>query len=208
MDLFKTKNNIDSIKFDLLDDKYNSMFDEKFINYQDVLEFFQNNNGASYDKGIFKIHNKSSCFYWTSIVSDFFPKYKDNICCFAFDWMGRHFAVDLKQSKKCYMFDPATGEDFEIEQSLAGFFNEELVEYRDETLACDDFNFVLDRLKLDILLPDKCIGYKKLLFLGGEDDLKNTEVIDMDIYWDLNFKIFSKISKMNDGDIIDNIDYL
>jgi hypothetical protein len=208
MDLFRTKNNIDSVKFDLLGNQYDSKFEEKYQNNIDISTFFMNNGGASYDKGIFRIHCKSSSFYWTNIVTEFFPKYKDKICCFGFDWMGRQFALDLKDANKNYLFDPATGEDFELQQSLNGFFNEELVNYRDDTLVPDDFTFVMHKLGLDILPPDKCIGYKKLLFLGGKDDLDNTEVIDMDVYWDLNYKIYSKINKMEEGSIIDKIKYL
>lgn len=208
MNEFKTKNNIDAIKFDLLGNQYNSKFDEKYKKDTELLTFFITNGGASYDKGIFRIHNKSSSFYWTLIVTEYFPKYKDKICCFAFDWMGRQFAVDLEDENKTYLFDPATGEDFELEQSLSGFFDEELVDYRDETLIPDDFSFVMDKLGLDILPPSKCIGYTKILFLGGKDDLDNTEVIYMDVYWDLNYKIYSKINKLEEGSIIDKIKYL
>ena len=126
----------------------------------------------------------------------------------AFDWMGRQFAIDLNDSNKNYLFDPATGEDFELEQSLSDFFNEELVVYRDDTLVTDDFKIVIKKFNIDFLPPDKCIGYKKLLFLGGGDNLENIEIIDMDIYWDLNYQIFSKINKMEEGSIIDKIKYL
>jgi hypothetical protein len=29
---------------------------------------------------------------------------------------------------------------------------------------------------------DQCLGFKKLLFLGGEDELENYEQIDMEVY--------------------------
>lgn len=208
MDLFREKNKIDSVKFNLLGDKYNSKFDEEYGKHKELLNFFDNYGGASFDRGIFKIHSKSSSFYWTNIITEFFPKYKGKICCFAFDWMGRQFAIDLHDDDKNYLFDPATGEDFELEQTLYGFFNEELVDYRDDTLVPDDFIFVLNKLNLDLLMPDKCIGYKKLLFLGGDDNLDNTEVIDMDVYWDLNYQIYSRINNMEEGSIIDKIKYI
>lgn len=208
MELFKTKNKKDFIEFDLLKDKYNVKFEEEYCKNLDLLVFFDNYGGSSYNKGIFKIHSKSSSYYWTNIVTEFFPKYKDKICCFAFDWMGRQYALDLNDINKNYLFDPATGEDFELQQSLNGFFNEELVDYRDETLVPDDFTFVMNKLRIDILPSDKCIGYKKLLFLGGKDDLENSEIIDMDLYWDLNYQIYSKIHKMHEGSIIDKIKYL
>ncbi|MFD2434942.1 T6SS immunity protein Tdi1 domain-containing protein [Mesonia maritima] len=136
-----------------------------------------------------------------------FPQYKNKICCFSYDWMGRQFAIDITDPKKNYLFDAATGEDFELPQTLNGFFNEELVDYRDDTLIPEDFNDILKKLKIDILSPNKCIGYKQLLFLGGEDNLDNTEVIDMDIYWNMNYQIYSKIHKMKKRNIINNIKY-
>lgn len=207
MEKFKENNKIDAVKFDLSADSYIAKFDEKYSKHKELLTFFEDHGGASFDKGIFKIHSKSSAFYWTDIVTEFFPKYKNRVCCFAFDWMGRQFAIDLQDVNKNYLFDPATGEDFELEQSLDGFFNEELVDYRDDTLASDDFAAAMHNFNLEILKPNQCIGYKKLLFLGGEDNLNNTEIIDMDVYWDLNYKIYSKINGMEEGSIINTIKY-
>jgi hypothetical protein len=207
LDLFNTKNHKDNLRFNLIEDKYSESFDKKYSNNKVLIDFFTDYGGASFDKGLFKIHNKSSSFYWTNLVCRFFPKYKDKICCFAYDWMGRQFAVDLDNPSNNYLFDPATGEDFELPQTLTGFFNEELVEYREETLVTEDFNYVLDRLNIHILPIDKCIGYKKLLFLGGDDDLDNTEVVDMDVYWDMNYKIYCKVKNLKEGTIINKIDF-
>jgi hypothetical protein len=44
--------------------------------------------------------------------------------------------------------------------------------------------------------------------LGGEDDIDNTEIIDMDVYWDINYKIFSKIKGLEEGSIINKIKYI
>ncbi|MDR6302300.1 T6SS immunity protein Tdi1 domain-containing protein [Mesonia maritima] len=206
LELFKSKNKKDDILFSL-ERKQDSIFDKKFKDKDDLSILFSNYGGTSYNRGMFRIHNKTSALYWTSIVTDFFPQYKNKICCFSYDWMGRQFAIDITDPKKNYLFDAATGEDFELPQTLNGFFNEELVDYRDDTLIPEDFNDILKKLKIDILSPNKCIGYKQLLFLGGEDNLDNTEVIDMDIYWNMNYQIYSKIHKMKKRNIINNIKY-
>lgn len=208
MELFESKNQKDSIGFNLLNEKYTSKFDSLFGGNIDLVVFFSNYGGASYDKGLFRIHSKSSSVYWSNLVSEFFPKYKNRICCFGYDWMGRQFAMDIINPNKSYLFDPATGEDFVLSQNLEGFFNEELVDYRDDTLAPEDFNYIRNKFALNILMPDKCIGYEKLLFLGGEDDLDNTEIIDLDVYWDLNYKVYSKIRNMEEGSIIEKLKYL
>ena len=87
-----------------------------------------------------------------------------------------------------YMFDPATGEYFEMEQDLFGFLNEDLVEYRNDLLGEDRF-FELyqnDKTPLNI---DQCFGFKIFLFLGGEDSNENLEKIDIEVYWELNSQV-------------------
>ena len=205
MKQFEKYNKKDDTSFLLYKENLADKFDSSFKEYPDLLAFFANYGGTSYDRGLFRIHSKSSSYYWTKLIIEFFPKYADRICCFGYDWMGRNFAVDLLDPKKNYLFDPATGEDFELPQSLTGFFNEELVHYKDETLVPDDFNYILNKFKIDLLPTDKCIGYDKLLFLGGEDDLDNMEIIDMDVYWDINYKVYSKIQNLEEGSIIDKL---
>src|SRR4051812_23495728 len=87
---------------------------------------FLNFGGLSIDLGSFRIHTYESAQKWADIIMESFPQYKNEIIPFGFDWLGRQYAINRNQDNLIIMFDGATGEDFELEQSLEDFFNEEL----------------------------------------------------------------------------------
>ena len=82
------------------------------------------------------------------------------------------------------MFEPGTGEILEIPVPFALIHDEELVDYSNEALASE---FFASYLASGGEAPDlrQCVGYRTPLFLGGEDDLPNLELIDTDVYWHL-----------------------
>ena len=147
------------------------------------------------DDGLFRFHTSGSSVFWTKISVNYFPKYKMDIHCFGYDWMGRQFGCDLGGSSLIVMFDPATGEACELNQPLSVFLNEDLVDYKSETLAPALFNDLIDVHKHNLSF-DKCCGFKKFLFLGGTDELSNYEIIDMEIYWELNYQIYSALNNV------------
>lgn len=206
LDLFKTKNKKDSFEFYFKEEKITNIFHDKISKRTIVSNFFTDFGGTSYNKGLFRLHNKSSSFFWTNLVGQFFPKYKDKICCFAYDWMGCQYGINLANENIIYLFDPAVGKVFEVEQNLLGFLNEELVDYREETLDSETFIQLLKKTKINLLPSNECFGFKKLLFLGGNDEFKNLEIYDMEVYWDINYQVYNKIQNLEEGTIINKID--
>ena len=101
--------------------------------------------GKSYDKGLYTIHTFKESLEWTNLLSEYFPKFKDEIISFAHDWMGRQFCVPTRSNECILMFDPASQEDFFIEENLLFFHNAILVEDKID-FQMDSGLELLDRL--------------------------------------------------------------
>lgn len=144
--------------------------------------------GVSFDNAVYRIHCTQDILTWTKAVETVLPKYTGRTVCFAFDWLGRHLALDKgKQTDdqmNILLLEPGTGEALNIPVSFADFHNIELVQYRNDVLAS---NFYADWLGNGGSPPehDQCVGYKVPLFLNGEDVVGNLETSDMDVYWSL-----------------------
>ena len=156
---------------------------------EELNELFGSLGGISINKGLFKIHSFQSSKKWTEIICEIFPKYTNRISVYGFDWVGRQYAKDLDKDFT-YLFDIATGEDFELEQPLSEFFNVDLIEYEEETLNTEEFNeWNKNKIELDF---DQIVGYKIPLWLGGEDSINNYEIADAEVYWEINRQLMNK----------------
>ena len=173
----------------------------------EVAAFFNECGGCSFNLGLYRTHNFNSSLRWAINISDFFPKYKHKIIPFGYDWVGRQFAIDTQKKGVIYMFDPATAEDFELEQSLAQFHNEDLVYDRETTLAEQTFIEVLKILNIKEVDYDACAGYKIPLFLGGMDDIKNYELSEIEVYWEIQRQIYMQIKDLPPGTKINSIKF-
>ena len=197
---------IQFIKKDSLSEKdfYDDNLNKKtFDNLNHVLlDLFKKIGGNSFNNGLLRVHSFSSSFFWTDIVTTFFENYKNDCFCFAYDWMGRQFAYSFKNDiEKILMFDCCTGEVFEMNQTIKKFFNEDLVDYIDDTLDTLTFETFLKTNNINHLDPKKCISYKKPLFLGGIDTIENLEIADLEVNWEINYQIFCKIKKPNSANM-------
>lgn len=143
---------------------------------------FSNFGGLSIDLGAFRIHTYESAKKWTDIIVESFPEHENEIVAYGFDWMGRQFAIGNDNVVR--MFDGSTGEEFEMEQTLEGFFNEELVEYGVETLDSD--NFESWNTEKIVLKHHEIVAFKVPLALGGEDSPENFHITDAEVDWEIN----------------------
>jgi hypothetical protein len=39
----------------------------------------------------------------------------------------------------------------------------------------------------------QCVGYKQPLFLGGEDEVTNLAIVDLDVYWTLTAQLLRQV---------------
>jgi hypothetical protein len=120
--------------------------------------------------------------------------------------MGRRqFAADVNRTDFILMFDPSTAEALELQQNIASFHNEELVNDRESYLTQSSFDKLLGVLRIEELPFNKCLGYKVPLFLGGKDKLDNYELSDLEVYWDFQSQIYHQIKDLPPGTKINSI---
>jgi hypothetical protein len=150
--------------------------------------FAQEFAGASFNGGIYRVHDSVTGPHALSLVVDAFPEFAARVCPFGYDWLGRQFTVDSGRmafgQPQVLLLEPGTGEALEIPVDFSRFHDEELIDHADAAIASDFFSvwskFNADRLPL---LRSQCVGYKVPLFLGGDDTAENLEVSDIDVYW-------------------------
>lgn len=184
---FLNKNSITLIENEELN---TTDFDSFKLLNQNEIEFFKKYNGATIENGLFRFPKSSELSKFQLMIGDYFEEFKNaNIFPFGYDWMGRVFSIGKSENETItYMFDPATGEHFELEQDLFGFLNEDLTDYRGELLDETRFLELIERDKTNLKL-NECFGYDQYLFLGGEDSINNIEKCDIEVYWESNSQL-------------------
>lgn len=162
-------------------------FNERTTEYKKnstpYLTFLDEMGGRQFGKGVFNTFSKDNVKKWTQIVGDGFPEFKEQFKLFGYDWLGRCFAIDLRdnQNEGVLMFEIGTNDVLEIPVGFNDFLNQELPMYSNECLATD---FYEEWLQTNAMIKyGRCIGYKVPLFLGGEDTIDNLEDSDMEVYW-------------------------
>ncbi len=144
----------------------------------------------------------------TPIVGEAFPDFKQRVLCFSYDWLGRHFALDFRRLEGdqylVLMLEPGTGQALEIPATFRDFHERELIEFRSEALASDFYQSWLSSGRPQPNLSE-CVGYRKPLFLGGEDVLNNLELVDMEVYWSVCGQLLARVRRMPEGSSIRNI---
>ena len=169
-----------------------------------LFELLKENGGSVVNRGLFRIHNSGSAYYWSELCSKYFNFEHGRIFCFGFDWLGRNHAVDLKRPNTILILDYATGEYFELVQTLSGYFKADLVEYRSDTLSEDLYEELMLKAQKELKF-DECYTFKIPLFLGGEDSFENYEVMNMEVCWEINHQLYLKANNLPEGEVIGNI---
>ena len=105
------------------------------------------------------------------------------------------------------MLDPATGEDFELEQDIDRLHDDDFVDDTDDMLAIELFKKVMKYHNLKEIGYNECLGYKVPLFLGGKDSIENYELSDIEVYWGIVSQLFKKVQDLPDGTNIKSIKF-
>ncbi|MCD7835586.1 MAG: DUF1851 domain-containing protein [Lachnospiraceae bacterium] len=152
--------------------------------YTSANEFLASIQGKTFLNGMFRVFKVSEIEKWCKIVEQSFPAYKNQVDVFSYDWLGRIFALS-KTEGTVLMFEPGTGEVLDIPADLVNFFNIEIAEHHEDSLASTFFNEWYETQQHYVLKPNECAGYKVPLFLNGDDVVDNLEVSDMEVYWEI-----------------------
>ena len=154
--------------------------------YPKLTRFLEEFGGSSFRGGVYRVVSGDNIAEWDERISLAYPEYEGRITCFAYDWLGRAFALDWNKLEDgepaVLMFEIGTGYALQIPCNLESFHELELPEFTEEALAISFF----DRWRSSggrSPAKEECVGYKRPLFLGGEDELWNLEICDLDVYW-------------------------
>ena len=152
---------------------------EKINTVESLLKYLADQNILN---GMYRVFSGDDIMKWNQIVEDAFPLYRNRIKVFAYDWLGRIFAIK-KETDTVLLFEPGTGEVLDIAVDIVEFHNVEIAEYNEASLASAFFEDSFEMNNNYVLKKNECAGYKVPLFLGGEDNENNLEVSDMEVYW-------------------------
>lgn len=175
-------------------------------NPSDLRSVLTQHGGSSFECGLYRLHSPHSSCYWNGLVAEYFTSYKNRISCFGFDWLGRQYAIDANKVDTIYMFDPSTGEVFELGQSFSDFHNNELVNHGDETLSAIEFKKWLSQSGKPLKF-NQCIGFKVSLFLGGIDRIENYDLCDLEVHWELSYQLYRKAQGLPEATLINKVDW-
>jgi hypothetical protein len=173
----------------------------------DIDAFFNECGGRSFENGLYRTHTASSSLSWNVLVTTFFPQYGSDLILFGFDWMGRQFGIDLTRTVTIVMFDPSTAESFRVESGIAAFHNIDLLREEDDLLSKSNCLEIKEKLGIDELGFAECIGYKRPLFIGGEDSIDNYQKQNLEVYWEFNCQIYLQIKGLPPGTKINSINF-
>jgi hypothetical protein len=158
--------------------------------------------------GAYRLHLSEDIEKFTALAAQAFPDVAERITCFASDWAGRQFATDearlIKGERQILLLEPGTGEALHIPAGLDTFHTGELVQQPDAVAGVSFFHQWL-AVGGQAPMYGQCVGYKKPLFLGGEDEVTNLELVDFAIYWVLAAQILEQVRGLPVGTRIGSI---
>ena len=174
-----------------------------------ISAFLETFAGAAYENGLYRILPTAKMAEWTDSVAEAFPDYSGKMLCFAFDWLGRSFALDFATTSDDGQYlimrlEPGSGEIMEIPVPFVEFHNKELVEYTNDALSSEFYEEWLATGEAPGY--EVCIGYIEPLFLGGEDVIENLEPVDLGVYWSTSAQILAEVRDLPDGTAVDIVD--
>ena len=143
--------------------------------------------GARVGGGLYRLHVPADIPAMTSLATDAFPAVDGRVVCFAADWLGRQYAVDVGREAAngeplLLLLDPWSAQPLEIDSVFVDFHDDDLVEYADDILALDLFAAWLDA---GGSMPgaDACVGYRVPPRVGGPERAENLELVPFERAW-------------------------
>jgi hypothetical protein len=164
--------------------------------------------GTSFNRGIYRLISTDELSTWTAIAESAFPGFAGRLIPFAFDWLGRMFALDRQRyvdgAPAVNLLEPGTGEMLETPCTAESFHEVELIDYREAALA-ESFFYAWLNAGGSSPTPTQCVGYRQPLFLGGTDTVANLELTDLTVYWDIAVQLLGQTRGLPEGTIVSDI---
>ncbi|MGE0404703.1 MAG: T6SS immunity protein Tdi1 domain-containing protein [Candidatus Korobacteraceae bacterium] len=160
--------------------------------------------GKVYNYGLYRVLDAPSIDFYTRLVRDAFLELAEGAEAFGMDWQGNIFGLRIQPSRKVLLFQIGSGEAFEVSDSIKHFHNSELVEHPEESLNANLWYQWFESNKRPLAWTE-CVGYKKPLFLGGQYQLENLEIVDPRIYWELIGQLLTQVRQLPPGTPVTHI---
>jgi hypothetical protein len=147
--------------------------------------------GCTFDEGLYRLHDAESSAAARKLIETAFPDHVERVLPFGYDWLGSQFCLDDQRREGdeplVVILEVGTGEVLQVQQTFAGFHDEELVDQAEAAVSRSCFEQWKDHADDDALplRRDQCVGYRVPLFLSGKDEAENLEVNDLEVYWEL-----------------------
>jgi hypothetical protein len=143
--------------------------------------------GATLADGFYRFHTPDSALAANEACAGLIRGFAGRFHAFAFDWLGRELAVDLRDASgdgRVICVDPGGGEYLTTDCRFSEWH--EVVAGEEDPLA---YSFYLEWRRASPgqgpLAFGQAIGYRVPLFLGGADEVANLEVGDREVYFEI-----------------------
>jgi hypothetical protein len=176
--------------------------------YPPLRSFFARCGGQSFNDGLYRVIGPSTLDDAADFVSVAFPRVRERAKCFAYDWMGRIFALDAARSRdgepQMLMFEPDNALAFEVPRDLATFHNVELTTRSKKILESELHAEWLGKGGA-VPRPNQCVGYKLPLFFSGPDTIDYMSMYRIDIHWHILDQLIERTAHLPPGTRINKL---
>jgi hypothetical protein len=176
--------------------------------YPPLRSFFARYSGQSFNKGLYRVIGPSTMDDAADFVSVAFPRVRERAKCFAYDWMGRIFALDAARSRdgepQMIVFEPDYGHAFEASCNLAEFHDIELPTYPNEILAAKRHAEWLGKGGA-VPRPNQGVCFNVPLYLGGRNTVDEMTMYNIDVQWHIIKQLIESTAHLPPGTRIGKI---
>lgn len=151
--------------------------------------------GVTLARGFYRFHTADSAVAANDACGELIRGFAGRYHAFAFDWLGRELAVDVRAGQAdgaVIAVDPGGAEYLESDLSLSAWHD--VVASEEDPMAYRFYTtWRAANPEVGDLGCDQVIGYKRPLFLGGADEVENLELSDRDVYFSLCTQIATQL---------------
>lgn len=172
-------------------------------------EFMSKFAGASFNNGLYRVLNAHEINRTVEMIEFAFPGYADGIIPFAFDWLNRKFCLDIRDPSvkglQCLIFSHLSNEVLQIPSGVSDFHQKILVDHVDEILDIALFKELLNAKGRSSIINSECASLRQPLFLNGAFTVKNMDLIDIDVDWEITGEMLLRSRKAKLGERINSV---
>jgi hypothetical protein len=157
-------------------------------------ELFTQCPGVTFNNGIYRLHTPASAQAANHLFDQTFLHLKGSALCFGFDWLGRQFALDLERmidgEPGVLLIDFVERNAYEIDDTFRDLHNVVFIEKPDSALDANVFaEWAPENPQSLPLSRRQIVGYRVPLTLGGQHEIANMVIEEMEVSLELDRQI-------------------